>query len=451
MEINKIKKLAKNTAILKILAFALAIVGFIVAMALVTANPKGMVIAYVITYLIASAMYLVSFILHIIVTVEYGRFSKDSKDTVFILLIVGFFVQIIGIVALFFVANSKKLTGETTNNMSAENSKGEETVDNFEKLKQLKELLDSGIITQEEFEKKKMELLALNSNSGLAHIKKSPSEDFDLDKEVEIKMTDAEIKKLFEIERVPNGLAITKYKGKAKDVRIPSTYKGYKIIEIKEAAFFEKSNEPLTWEEIKAKVGNSNIEKVTIPSTVEKIGEFAFFGCKNLKKVTLNEGLKEINNLAFADTNIEEITIPSTVEEIEHSAFFMCYNLKIVTLNEGLKGINNLAFNDTNIEEITIPSTVEKIGYGAFFGCKYLSAVSLNEGLKEIGPAAFYKTSIEEITIPSTLKEIKSDAFANCSELTRIKCKIKKSYVEANKDEFEGLLEKESIINWLNG
>ena len=113
--------------------------------------------------------------------------------------------------------------------------------------------------------------------------------------------------------------------------------------------------------------------------------------------------------------------------------------------------IEDLLFCYTSIETITIPSTVEKIGESAFERCKNLETVTLNEGLKEIGAYAFMYSSIESITIPSTVKEIGNEAFSECSNLTRIDCKLKKNYVEANESSFEGLIQKKSIINWVNG
>ena len=350
MESHELKKMAKDAAILYIVGYLTLIIG--IGLILVT----------------------IAFVFHIVVTVEYGKNKKNKSvtdNTIWILLIVGFFISIVPVVALFMVANSKYEDIKNKKNVARETTQNNMPAENITKLRKLKELLDLGIITQEEFEKKKMELLALNSNFGLAHIKKSPSEDFDLDQEVEIKMTDAEIKKLFEIVRVPNGLVITKYKGEATDVRIPSIYKGYKIIEIiegafsdflKKVAFLKKLTKPLTCKKTRAKIFfDSNIEKVTMPSTLEKIGGGAFWGCKNLKKVTLNEGLKEIEQVAFAGAGIEEITIPTTVEEIGERAFNFC------------------------------------------------------------------------------------------DKLRSIECKLKKSYVEANKSKFEGLLEQKSKINWLNG
>ena len=100
-----------------------------------------------------------------------------------------------------------------------------------------------------------------------------------------------------------------------------------------------------------------------------------------------------------------------------------------MTLNEGLKSIERGAFNGTAIESIEMTSTVEKIERFAFYDCKNLKTVTLNEGLKEID----------------------SGAFRDCDKLSRIECNVRKNYVEANRSKFEGLIQKKSIINWLNG
>ena len=120
---------------------------------------------------------------------------------------------------------------------------------------------------------------------------------------------------------------------------------------------------------------------------------------------------------------------------------FCCFNAKNI----------GYFFGNYLIEEMVIPSTVEKIEAFAFHGCIRLKKVTLNEGLKEIGYNAFEDTSIESITIPSTVEKIEGAAFFHCNNLTRIDCKLKKSYVKANESSFEGLITKTPIINWLNG
>ena len=196
----------------------------------------------------------------------------------------------------------------------------------------------------------------------------------------------------------------------------------------------------------------TSIEEITMPNTVNKIGMVAFDDCKKLKTVTLNEGLNEIGYSAFGYSSIESITIPGTVNDTGIHAFSCCKNLKKVTLNEGVKSIGNSGFLETSIEEIVIPSTVEKIEALAFHGCINLKKVTLNEGLKEIEDLVFVCKQIETITIPSTVKKIGRVPFFLCNNLPRIDCKLKKSYVEANKSSFEVLDERgRPRINWING
>ena len=66
-----------------------------------------------------------------------------------------------------------------------------------------------------------------------------------------------------------------------------------------------------------------DIESVNIPANVEKIENYAFYGCKNLKEVTIENGsLAVIGNDAFMGCkNLERIVIPATVTEIARYAF----------------------------------------------------------------------------------------------------------------------------------
>ncbi|RBI35234.1 leucine-rich repeat domain-containing protein, partial [Metamycoplasma hominis] len=73
---------------------------------------------------------------------------------------------------------------------------------------------------------------------------------------------------------------------------------------------------------------HTNIGSITIPGSVKEIGESAFFGCKNLNEVILNEGLEKIGAETFYHTNIGSITIPGSIKEIGERAFFGCKNLK---------------------------------------------------------------------------------------------------------------------------
>ena len=76
-----------------------------------------------------------------------------------------------------------------------------------------------------------------------------------------------------------------------------------------------------------------NIEEVTIPSYIKKIGYGAFSRCYKLKSLSFesNASLEIIDREAFwACYSLESITIPESVIKTETSSFSDCYNLKSI-------------------------------------------------------------------------------------------------------------------------
>ncbi len=67
----------------------------------------GAVAFTILVFIAASVISLVAFILHIMITVEYGQ-KEDKNAVIFALLIVGFFIGIVDIVSLFMLASEEK-------------------------------------------------------------------------------------------------------------------------------------------------------------------------------------------------------------------------------------------------------------------------------------------------------------------------------------------------------
>ena len=130
---------------------------------------------------------------------------------------------------------------------------------------------------------------------------------------------------------VIEGSTLVKYTGKEKNVTVPDT------VEIIGESAFENQ---------------SSVEKVTLPASVKRIDAYAFWNCNNLSTVTLGKGLTEIGEYAFAGcTGLKEMTIPSNVTSIGAQAFGDC----------------------TNFESITIPVETVQIAEDAFEGCARLT------------------------------------------------------------------------------
>ena len=88
-----------------------------------------------------------------------------------------------------------------------------------------------------------------------------------------------------------------------------------------------------------------NGKNITIPNSVQHIGEKAFYECDTITKVT----------------------IPKSVHSIQTDAFRNCKNLKTVKIANGVSYISSgVFFNCEKLNEISIPKSVDTIGAFAF-------------------------------------------------------------------------------------
>lgn len=120
-----------------------------------------------------------------------------------------------------------------------------------------------------------------------------------------------------------------------------------------------------------------------------------------------------------ADDVLTEIIIPDTVKVIESRAFTYCKNLKTVSMGNGVERIGACAFMScSKLETIHFSENLEKIGDTAFAGCRSLKDVELTgTKLKEIGDNAFQRTLITELRLPEGF-EIMGYAFPDMHGLT---------------------------------
>ncbi len=63
---------------------------------------------------------------------------------------------------------------------------------------------------------------------------------------------------------------------------------------------------------------------------VDNVHPKAFSSCKGVRVISLPEGLEKIFDYAFSKSNIEMISLPSTLTKIEATAFINCNNLTII-------------------------------------------------------------------------------------------------------------------------
>ena len=139
----------------------------------------------------------------------------------------------------------------------------------------------------------------------------------------------------------------------------------------------------------------------------------------------LPEGLTEIGGLWFAGcVHLVSLSVSTTVQTIGQEAFYKCERLASVCFKPGsqLKTIESGAFCGTGVERMEFPQTLEKIGQGAFYACKSLAEVRFggDSMLSEIGSAAFRGSGVREFCAPDKLQVIGSNAFEDCSQLRTV-------------------------------
>lgn len=180
---------------------------------------------------------------------------------------------------------------------------------------------------------------------------------------------------------------LLKYTGKGPAVNIPD---GVRRIEDK--AFYECHQ----------------LKNVTIPQSVEKIGESAFVNTM-LTKVVLPAKLKEIPESVFRGCiKLSSIKIPDSVTIIKKEAFEDCSSLKTIIFGKKLKEIRGNAFAGTAWTELIIPKSITKIQKNAFAGSEAAKKVIIEGSTKNINPNAFWLCPKLTITYKASPKNFQT-------------------------------------------
>lgn len=251
----------------------------------------------------------------------------------------------------------------------------------------------------------------------------------------------------FAVDPVAGYAVVYKYNGTAAEVTIPDeiTYQGktYPVTQIYPQAF----------------VARSAMKTVTFGKNIKIVQKQGFQACMNLATVNFNEGLIEIGDQAFYMffRNLKSVTLPSTVQKIGEMAFSACALTGEFIINKDLKEIGGGAFSGQKItgfyicEEgnnyfsskdgvlytkdgqslvmfppalieatLTIPDGTRKLAPYALSNCTALTKVILPESLEEIGDFAFRSCNLSEFTIGKNVRHIGCGVFQSNKKLNTI-------------------------------
>lgn len=191
---------------------------------------------------------------------------------------------------------------------------------------------------------------------------------------------------------------------------------------------------------------NNRLETITIPSGVKSIPDRLFYKCDKLKNVVLEDGVEAIcDNALYITTDATEltdnsqfnVTLPDSIEYLGNGLFSKCNYVQKVTLPPNLKTLRGTFTDMTDLKEIVFNDCLQEIGDKTFMGCTSLTEVKLPDSVKTITKKAFQDcVNLEKFYMSENVKYIPSMAFYNCTSLTDFTWNAEEQKIEGNA--FEG-------------
>ena len=159
----------------------------------------------------------------------------------------------------------------------------------------------------------------------------------------------------------------------------------------------------------------------------DSIAQRKFYKQKDLTETKIEENIKTIGRLAYAESGLKSVVIPENVTEIEYGAFMSCANLKDVTIPDTVSAIGTKAFEGTPWLKDWRDGTSDSedgdfliVGDGILLAYRGSAEhVEIPDSVKQIGSEVFKgHKEILDVAIPVSVEKICAEAFRNCSSLT---------------------------------
>lgn len=200
--------------------------------------------------------------------------------------------------------------------------------------------------------------------------------------------------------------------------------------------------------------GCDELSDITLPDSVEEIGEYAFSYCRKLTRLFIPRKVRRIGAAAFSQSGIQNFEmdpvnpyftvidgvifrkdrktlvafppgyrshyeIPYGTKTIGPSAFDDC-NLDTVTIPPTVTKLCSEAFQCSGLREIYIPDTVKEIDNDCFRGSSEMEQIRLPNGITDLKGILSSCKKLKELDVPASVKRFDMDNITFCESLEHI-------------------------------
>ncbi len=175
------------------------------------------------------------------------------------------------------------------------------------------------------------------------------------------------------------------------------------------------------------------INSAVISQNITRIGEYAFFDCRNLSSVTIPDSVTSIGDMAFGNcTGLVNVTYSGTIQQAQAIVIGggnNCLQMPVWTCSDGTyeRPVSGSCGDGTTFlyqnHTLTI-SGQGSISSAPWYDDGYsgqITAVIINEGVTEIGEWTFDECeNLTSVSLPASLTSICGCAFRECTSLSTV-------------------------------
>ncbi len=170
-----------------------------------------------------------------------------------------------------------------------------------------------------------------------------------------------------------------------------------------------------------------NLRTLSIPSTVESIGDEDALSCASLETITVSPDneyfTSELGILYNIDKTVlicypsakagDTFTVPASVTEIGAGAFKANTALKKLIVPDTVKVLNESSFYGACIEYFSLGNGITELPSNCFFSCDSLRRIVIPESVTSIDSGCFMNSGLENVVFDSNVKSVGDYAFYN--------------------------------------